>query len=53
MFTTAGLVLLLAGSRWFEGAHTVGVICLVVGLVFEVLPLLFVFLAMFARGTDA
>lgn len=26
----AGLVLLLAGSSWFAGAATVGVICLVV-----------------------
>ena len=40
MFTIAGLILLLAGSSWFSGAHTVGVICLVAGLILEVLPLL-------------
>lgn len=38
MFTIAGLILLLAGSSWFAGAHTVGVICLAAGVIVEVIP---------------
>jgi len=42
MFTVAGLILLLAGSSWFAGAHTVGVITLIIGILFEVMPCLVV-----------
>jgi hypothetical protein len=39
MFTVAGLILLLAGSNWFVGAHTVGLVCFGAGFVLEIIPL--------------
>lgn len=38
----AGLVLLLAGSHWFAGAATVGIILTGVGAVFVAVPLLII-----------
>jgi hypothetical protein len=36
----AGLIFTLAGSHWFDGAHTVGLILVVAGAVGIALPLL-------------
>ena len=41
----AGLVLLIAGSSWFSGAATVGVILTAVGGFFVALPLLLILAA--------